>query len=282
MKFFVPIGMVAVFCFIILTGCAGTTPQPPRSIITFDYTPPSEADTGGAGVTFAVVGARPINPNQQGVAQLVHQTPVPMFAEFIDNMTKDFIEVLVARGYGVRGPFKSYEDMIHPEKEGSDLVLTAEVDFSLDGSGVRYSYQTNVTKSDGFELKGPVKVQSHVNLLVYESLTNTKMWTKSIAIEPLTVNLQSHDDYPMSTLVTFAAKYGKMAGESVPREGDGIPFGIPVTAFLAHENLFYSEVGRVLQVQYADILKGIYSYLDPREMDMVKNQSLELRKKKVY
>ena len=61
-----------------------------------------------------------------------------------------------------------------------------------------------------------------------------------------------------------------------------MPFGIPITEFLQHENKFYSDVGHALQSQYADILKGIYDYLDPREMDMVKNQSLELRKKKVY
>ena len=75
-----------------------------------------------------------------------------------------------------------------------------------------------------------------------------------------------------------------MMGETHPKEGQGIPFGIPVTEILQHENIFYSDVGHALQVQYTDILKGIYDYLAPlpREMDMVKNQSLELRKKKVY
>ena len=281
MRLFAPFCLVAVFCFIILTGCA-KPPQPPRSMIAFDYTPPSEDDAGSADVTFAVVGAQLLTPQQQGVSQLVHQAPVPLFDDFTDNMTKDFMELLSALGYGVRGPFQSYDDMIHPEKEGSDLILTAEVDFKLDGSRVGYEYQINLSKDDGFELKGSVTVQSHVNLIVYESLTNTKMWTKSIAIDPVTVQLNSHHDYTMAALVTYAAKYGKVVGVDHPKKGQGIPFGIPVTEFLQHENKFYSDVGHALQDQYADILKGIYDYLDPREMDMVKNQSLELRKKKVY
>lgn len=281
MRLFAPFCLVAVFCSIILTGCA-KPPQPPRAMIAFDYTPQNEEIAGSADVTFAVVGAQLLTPNQQGMMQLVHQTPVPLFDDFIDNMTKDFMELLSALGYGVRGPFQSYDDMIHPEKEGSDLILTAEVDFKLDGSGVGWDYQINVMTEDGFELIGPVTVQSHVNLIVYESLTNTKMWHKSIAIKPLTVQLKSHDVYTMIAMKTYAAKYGKIVGESVPYKGQGVPFGIPITEFLQHENKFYSDVGHALQDQYADILKGIYDYLDPREMQMVKNQSLELRKKKVY
>ena len=285
MRFFAPIGIVVVFCFIVLTGCTAIPPQPPRSIITFDYIPPSERDAGSADVTFAVVGAGLITPNQQEVARLVYQTPVPIFTEFVENMTNDFIELLSARGYGVRGPFKTYDAMIQPDKEGSDLILTAEVEFRLDGSRVEYDYDVALMRKvseDGFRLKGPVKVKSDVNLIVYESLTNTKMWTKSIPIDPSTVLLNSHDLYPASTLALYAAKYGLMVGGSLPRKGKGTPFEIPVTEFLQHENKFYSDVGRALQVQYADILKGIYIYLDPREMDMVKTQSLELRKKKVY
>ena len=282
MRFFASFCIVAVFCSIIFTGCASTPPQPPRSMIAFDYTPPSEDDAGSADVTFAVVGAQLLAPQKKGVMQLVHQTPVPLFDDFIDNMTKDFMELLSALGYGVRGPFQSYDDMIHPEKEGSDLILTAEVDFKLDGSGVLYDYKVRVTEHDGYYLTGPVTIRSHVNLIVYESLTNTKMWSKSISIDSLTVQLKSHNLYTIGSLATTAAKYGLMVGESLPRTGKGIPFGIPVTEFLQHENKFYSDVGHALQSQYADILKGIYDYLDPREMDMVKNQSLELRKKKVY
>ena len=224
MRFFAPFCIVAVFCFIILTGCA-KPPQPPRSMIAFDYTPQTEESAGSADVTFAVVGAQLLTPQKQGVMQLVHQTPVPLFDDFIDNMTRDFMELLSALGYGVRGPFQSYDDMIHPEKEGSDLILTAEMDFNLDGSGVGYRYESAFLAANrGNKLVGPVKIQSHVKLIVYESLTNTKMWERNIAIEPVTVQLTSHYVYSDAILLGYAGKYGIMPGRQfLPKEGQGVP-----------------------------------------------------------
>ena len=273
MRYFKPMGIVSLFCFIFMTGCASTPPQPPRAMITFDYTPQTEGNAGGADVTFAVVGARLITSNEEGVIQLVKQAPVPMFDEFVNNMTNDFMELLSARGYGVRGPFKSYDEMIHPEKEGSDLILAAEVNCMLDGSAVKFNRVDNIIGRSGWRASGQVKVVSHVNLIVYESLTNTRMWRKSIAINPIKKEINLHHLYKSNELNLLAARYGTIK--------QGTPFPT-LTAFLQFENKFYSDVGHALQTQYVEILKTIDDYLDPREMDMVKNQSLELRKKKVY
>ena len=97
-------------------------------------------------------------------------------------MTKDFMEVLGARGFGVRGTFKTYKDMIHPDKKGSDLILTAEILFTPDTSG---------TQLDTY-IKGSVKVNCEVTLVVSESLTNERMWTKSIKIDPIKIFFLHH------------------------------------------------------------------------------------------
>ena len=272
MRFSVLGALVSLLCIVVLAGCAAT-PQPPRSIITFDYTPANEDDTGSAGVTFAVLETQLLTSNQLNVTQLVFQTPSPLIADFANNMTKDFMELLSSRGYGVRGPFKSYDDMIHPEKEGSDLLLAAEVDIDLDVSGVRHYYKDRTFGVDGYAFAGPVKVRANVNLIVYESLTNTKMWKKNIAIPPQTVRLKSHNLYTAG----YLAQLG-LGSVSHPDVRGSILF----YEWLKSENKFYSGVGRVLESQYADILNRIFDYLDPREMSMVKSQSMELRKKKVY
>ena len=95
-----------------------------------DYTPRAESTPGSADTTFAVVGAQ-------------FKTPVPLFRTFASNMTKDFEEILTARGFGVRGPFMEYNDMTYSDKEGSDLILTAEVEFSSDTSQIKYSSLKN-------------------------------------------------------------------------------------------------------------------------------------------
>lgn len=228
-------GIVAVVC-VIIVGCASVTtePEPPRAIITFDYTPLTEAVPGSADATFAIVGTQ-------------FDTPIPLFRTFASNMTKDFGEILTARGFGVRGPFMAYNDLTYSDKEGSDLILTTEVEFSSDTSQIRYS-------SLGIP-SGSVTVKSHVNLIVSESLTNERLWTRSIAITPFTVNLLSRNAYS-----------GRAS----------------LDALLINENKFYSDVGRALESHYTEIMNKIYGYLNSKDMAILTQSARDLRKRKVF
>ena len=271
-----PFGIVALICIIAFAGCASKGAEPPRETIVFDYTPQSEAAAGSANVTFAVVGTQLGKPAQQGVMQLPSQTPVPLYVDFASTMTKDFMEVLGAHGFGVRGPFKTYNDMIHPDKEGSDLILTAEVIFAADTRDTELKESTFLSTLHGvrvYSIVGPVTLNYDVKLVVSESLTNERMWTKSITIEPFTIQLKSHTSYSLSILSERSMKYGKVF------QGTG---GVPIEVILEKENKFHGELGHALEEQYKEILGKIYTYLDPREMTIVKNQAMELRKKKVY
>ena len=225
--------IVTAVC-IIIAGCAPLEPEPPREVITFDYTPLGEAVPGSANATFAIVGAQ-------------FETPVPLFKTFVSNMTKDFGEILTARGFSVRGPFIEYNDMTYSDKEGSDLILTAEVEFSSDTSQIRYSSLRIPS--------GSVTVKSHVNLIVLESLTNERLWTRSVAITPFTVNLLSRKAYTVRATLA---------------------------ALLVNENQFYSDVGRALEAQYTEIMNKIYGYLDSKEMVNVTQAARELRQRKVF
>ena len=221
--------------FLIIGGCvpANIEPEPPRAIVNFDYTPPSEAVPGSADSTFAVVGTK-------------FDTPIPLFKTFASNMTKDFDEILTTRGFGVRGPFTTFEEMTYSDKEGSDVKLSAEVEFDSDTSQIQYS--TFGVPS------GSVTVKCHVNLIVAESITNERLWTRSIAITPFTVNLKSR--YVYETRASLAT-------------------------LLVNDNRFYSDVSIALEAQYTEIMNKIYGYLDPKAMAVVTKSARELRKKKV-
>ena len=220
---------------LIIGGCVPTNiePEPPRAVVNFDYTPPSEAIPGSADATFAVVGTQ-------------FDTPIPLFKTFASNMPKDFGEILTARGFGVRGPFMTFNEMTYSDKEGSDVKLSAEVEFDSDTSQIQYS--TFGVPS------GSVTVKSHVNLIISESITNERLWTRSIAITPFTVNLKSR--YVYETRVSLAT-------------------------LLVNDNRFYSDVSIALEAQYTEIMNKIYGYLDPKEMAVVTKSARELRKKKV-
>lgn len=224
---------------ITIAGCLATTvqPEPPRAIITFDYSPP-ETMPGSANLTFAVVGAEIVGGSRG--------TPIPLFKTFASNMTKDFGEILTARGFSVKGPFQGYDIMTYSDKEGADLVLTAEVEFSSDTTQLRFSSIGRVS--------GLIIVSCHVNLVAYESLTKNRLWTKSVAITPITVELISRNVYPN---------------------------GVSLATLLVNENKFHNDIGRALEGQYNEVLNRIYGYIEPEGMATVGEAAKKLRKQKI-
>lgn len=224
---------IVVAVCIIMAGCTPIEPEPPRAILTFDYTP-REATPGSADVTFAIVGAQ-------------IDTPVGLFRTFARNMANDFGEILTARGFSVKGPFQEYDLMTYSDKEGSDLVLTAEVGFTSDLTQLSYSTFNKVT--------GPLTVSCHVNLVARESLTNNRLWTKSVAITPVRVEFISRKAYPN---------------------------GASLDTLLVNENQFHTALGRALEAQYTEIMNRIYGYLEPKEMVIVKQAAQKLREQKVF
>ena len=224
--------------FITLAGCVvPVEPEPPRAIITFDYSPP-ETTPGSANLTFAVVGAEIVGGK--------YGNPIPLFKTFASNMTKDFGEILTARGFSVKGPFQNYDIMTYSDKEGTDLILTAEVEFSSDTTQLR-------TSSIG-RVNGLIIVSCHVNLVAYESLTRNRLWTKSVAITPITVELISRNVYPN---------------------------GASLATLLVNENKFHNDLGRALEGQYTEVLNRIYGYIEPKAMATVGEAAKKLRKQKI-
>jgi len=210
----------------------------------FDYRPVSEAQPSAAEVTFAVVGAS-------------FPRTIDLFRRFGENMKADFFEMLSARGYGVRGPFGSYDEVTFPDKKGSDLLLEPEVHLDGDDSGMEWTQSFGVALLGGtaFKGKGTLVIQGRVNLVVSESLSHERMWTKSVEITPITVSVAATDLYASP---------------------------IPVQLLLEKEAAIYRDVAQALEVQYKAVLERSYQYLDPEEMRLVKKQAAEIRAKKVY
>lgn len=239
-------------------GCVAPAagPTKPRVAPTFDYTPAANAEPMSANITFAVVGSH-------------FETPVPLFERFSSNMARDFAEILTSRGFTIRGPFATYDEMTFPDKENSNLVLSAAVDFTPDTSGLETVELATLagvvdavlgggrTTSDGrYKVQGTVRLEGRVTLVVAESLTNEKMWTKSVDIEPITVALN-----------------GERVFAAVPSH---------LAEVLEHENQFYTDLGRALAGRYVEIMERTHAYLDPREMALVDRQADSLRDRKRY
>ena len=221
----------------------------------FDYEPAERATPRSTNITFAVVGSE-------------FETPIPLFERFSSNMAGDFVEILTARGFSIRGPFVTYDEMTFPDKENSNLLLFAEVAFDSDTSGLELVEQaslagllgavtgTSRSSDSKYRVRGTVRVDGRVTLVVAESLTKEKMWTKSVNIAPISVPLEGTHVY-----------------ETVPSD---------LSVVLANEDQFFNDLGKELDGQYQEIMRRTFGYLDPREMTIVDRQADSLREKKVY
>ena len=214
----------------------------------FDYNP-TEAVAGNTGITFAAVGSQFEIP--------FGQTAVPLFERFASNMADDFGEIITARGYTLRGPFRTFDEMTFIDKDNSNLILTAKVDFQSDLSSTRIARHKAflLIGTVGWKVSGRISVLGRITLIISESLTNEKMWTKSVNITPITVDLTP-------TL------YNRR--------------DITLSDLLIYDDQLYTRLGRQLDRQYHEIMNRTYGYLDPREMTLIKNQAADLRKKKTY
>ncbi len=47
-------------------------------------------------------------------------------------MGVDFEELLIAKGYSIRGPFSSYDEVVFRDKQDSDLLMEVEINFNVE------------------------------------------------------------------------------------------------------------------------------------------------------
>ena len=255
--------LMSMMC-VVIVACSTNKPGPVEQRVEpkFDYNP-AEVTPGKTEITFAVVGSKFEVP--------FGSTAVSMFQRFASNMAGDFGEIITARGYTLRGPFEIYDEMTVVDKENSDLILTAEVDFQSDFSGTYIEFVefkgTPLSRVLGlgtlglgrgeWQASGQVRVFGRISLIIKESLTNERLWTKSVNISPLTVLLTSPLVYDQE-------------------------YDVTLVDILNRDHEFYTTLGKRLDAQYDEILSRTYGYLDPSEMLIISKQAAELRKRKIY
>jgi hypothetical protein len=243
----------ALLGIVILQGCAiqtATKKEEPAYVPpSFSFTPPSTAPAGSADVTFAIVNAS-YSENQPWTGEWP-------FTDVSKNMSLDFQQIVSARGFSVRGPFASYDEMTFPDKKGSDLVLQPTLEIRLDIRNVRYneirppllSLQTRST----YSLRGNAVISGRVTLSLMESLSKERMWFKSV----------------------------ELAQTAIPIEGEKAYWTPPGGVDLSDPGIA-KPLGKTMEALYAKVMQAAWNYLDPGEMRLVKKQAEEVKKKKVY
>lgn len=242
-----PLQTVVLGGALVAFGCAPQTrsAEPAPYAPSFSYSPPSKVTPNSAGVSFSIVNAQ--------YSQGTQVTQMPIFGELSAHLGSDLTEALAARGFTTRGPFGSYAVMTFPDKQNSDLVLEPNLEVL-----VRYTLtpheKINLLGPNYLVYSGTISLGGRVSLLVNESLSNERMWVKNVDIPANTFTWQG------------VQKYSKEAGP-------------PPIDVLMNDAGFNGPLGKELSTVYQQIMQAAWTYLDPKEMVVVKQQSQEVRRR---
>jgi hypothetical protein len=241
------IRLFALLAFaLFLTGCASNAPvkEEIKTIPTFDYQPPGKSPVDSASVAFALV-------NPQFPDAWKSLLSVYPFDKFSKNMATDFEEILSDRGFRLRGPFRTYDELTFPDKSETDLILTPKIEIDLNGIG-RTTAGKDLLGTVSYRWKGTVNLGGRITINLNESLSNERMWTKSIELPSKSIPYES-----------------KKSSESI------VWGNIPD---LELNNI----IANALQEYYLLTMDKVWIYLDPKEMAMVKQQAQLLKDRKRY
>ena len=246
---------IAVMMAIIAGQLIGCATSKTRQNFSFNYES-TGVEPGSAEISFAILdffveiestpepSIRQSKRNPKGES--------PLFNNLSRSIERDFQEMLSTYGYGIKGPFPSYDDMTYPDKEQSDMILLP---------GIKLSVSQNINWRGGYEIgsNSSVTVDMSFFMVLLEPLTKERLWVKDITLEPVTV--------PLAMKVFGATKYG------------GVP---SLEVLLAWEDDLHAALGSHLSTEYDRVLNRMSSYLHPKEMEIVKNAAMRVREKKVF
>ncbi|MEO7982659.1 MAG: hypothetical protein ABI688_01130 [Bacteroidota bacterium] len=187
---------------------------------------------------------------------------VPPFNEMAVSMGNDFEELLTAKGFTVRGPFGSRDEMLYNDKVNSSFVLEIGIDISPQYN--RKYTTSNKTNWGGLlnpnaplttatqRMNGEVTLRGNLVINVKSSQYEELIWKKNIALE--------------SASFTYT---GSLAWTGIPTMAEE----------LNKDNQVYNILSSELQKFYMRALNLAWQQLDPAEMKTVAEQAKKADKK---
>lgn len=239
--------MTLICIVLLMSSCSlfnKTTQTPQAETLNspaFDYTPEKNPLDKSNNIKIALV-----NPK---FAETFYSYNADPYDKFSKNMATDFVEILNARGYTYIGPLATYDEMVYNDKKTTDLVLETTIEMNIVPLQL-------ITKKGGtslvtgevtyrYYLGGTSTITGKVNMSLSEPFTKTKVWTKSVQIEP----------------TSFAYKSKEYYGKNIPQTDPGV----------------YNPVSAALDKIYMNTLKMVYNHLDPQELAVKKEEALEIK-----
>lgn len=205
----------------------------------FDFTPPSRTQTGATNITIALVRPTFIGTNAEYY--------VPPFNEMASSMANDFQELLTAKGFTIRGPFGSHDEMVYNDKLNSNFDLEVSIDLNPEYDR-HYKTVPNwaLTGQPLYKTTGQVTLGGSLVIKARSPQHNELLWTKNIALDRSTF--------------TYV---GSVKWDNPPSFADE----------LKQDNVVYNTISRELEKYYQQAMNLSWQQIDPDEMKGIADEA---------
>jgi len=214
----------------------------------FDFTPPTKAEIASTDMTIAIIKPTFVKESAEYLVE-----PFPTMAK---NMGNDFEELLAAKGFTMRGPFVSRDEMVYNEKVNSSFILEISIDLmpNYSTSLISHSHKTpgslllgiSPTYTTGYTTKGNITFTGNLVLTALSPQYGEKIWKKNIALDKIIFPYEGSQEW------------------------DGKP---SMNLELKTDPLVYNTVSAELDKLYDSILSLVWRQIDPEEMKSVTVQA---------
>lgn len=180
-----------------------------------------------------------------------------LFKAFQQAMAKDVEEIIIAKGFTLRGPYLSHDEMIFDDKRRTDVLIQIEIAPQFTATEGGWKTITSIMGSayTTYRYIAKTSLVGKINLSGVEPLTNEKIWSKSVLI-PAVEGIELQSSYRYTTTVPWNE--------------------------LWNDPGIYNALGTALQAQYAGIMEKVAAHFNVEEFASLKSQIKELKAKKGY
>jgi hypothetical protein len=239
------------FSLICLIGCF--TPKPAavpetKQTYTFDYATTETVKPGSNGFVVGLVKPFYATAFISGNTEL--------FKNFKKAIGDDVEELVIAKGFSLKGPYETRDEMIFEDKKRTDMLIQVEVAPAF--TAVEGQWKSNwipIVNVYSYTYSGKASLVGKITLTGIEPLTNEKIWVKSVSIPNI-------ENIPIAT----SNKYDRPLDEIAILNDPGV----------------YNALGRALQQQYKGIMEKINAHFNAEEFKSLKAQINELKSKRGY
>jgi hypothetical protein len=222
--------------------------QTGKQTFTFDYTPKTTNPSGSAQMVLAFLKPYYAKSFVQGSDEL--------FRSFQTALGSDIEELIIAKGFTMKGPYQSYDEMVFEDKKRVDMAVLIEISPEFVAAEGGWKEHVNIlNRAVTYTYNGTVSLVGKINLSGVEPLTNEKLWSKSVLIPNV-------EDIKIATTASYSYKL-------TSRE-------------LMKDPGVYNALGKALQAQYGGIMDKVAAHFNVEEFNSLKNQIRELKSKKGF